>query len=168
MGLGVYHSGIEVFGREISFGYSDDSSTGVFEVAAFPASLSWFFCGGMGRNVSLLNHDAHRPPRSLTHSLAADDALGAGCVWGQLSVSFDLLRQQVPGRCAAGVMPNITFKEAVVMGTLNRSRFELDHLLQRLATKYRGDTYDLVRHATQVTSRMQLSRRLFLWFLWHL
>jgi hypothetical protein len=32
MGFGIYHSGIEVYGREISFGYSDDGCTGVFEV----------------------------------------------------------------------------------------------------------------------------------------
>jgi hypothetical protein len=82
VGLGVYHSGIEVYGREISFGFADDGSTGVFEV---------------------------------------------------------------PSKCAAGVMPNITFKEAIIMGTLNRSKFEVDHLLQRLAQKYKGDTYDLVR-----------------------
>ena len=59
---------------------------------------------------------------------------------------------QVPGKCAAGVMPNITFKEGVVMGTLNRSRFELDHLLRRLAAKYRGDTYDLVSQPTPESS----------------
>jgi hypothetical protein len=32
VGLGIYHSGIEVFGREISFGYADSGMTGVFEV----------------------------------------------------------------------------------------------------------------------------------------
>jgi len=82
MGFGIYHSGIEVYGREISFGYSDDGCTGVFEV---------------------------------------------------------------PSRCAGGVMPRITFKEAITMGYINRSRHEVDHLLSRLAEKYRGDTYDLVR-----------------------
>lgn len=33
----------------------------------------------------------------------------------------------------------------VPLGTVFRSRFEVDHVLQRLAAKYRGDTYDIVR-----------------------
>jgi hypothetical protein len=82
MGFGIYHSGIEVYGREISFGYSDDGSTGVFEV---------------------------------------------------------------PAGCAGGVMPRIAFKEGVFMGRINRSRYEVDHLLARLADEYPGDSYDLVR-----------------------
>ena len=82
MGFGIYHSGIEVYGREVSFGFSDDGSTGVFEV---------------------------------------------------------------PSRCAGGVMPRITFKEAHVMGEIVRSRYEVDHLLARLAEKFQGDSYDLVR-----------------------
>jgi len=32
MGLGTYHSGIEIYGREFSFGWSDGEQTGVFEV----------------------------------------------------------------------------------------------------------------------------------------
>jgi len=81
VGLGIYHSGIEIFGREISFGFSDDGSTGVFEV---------------------------------------------------------------PGRCAAGVMPKITFKEGIFMGTCVRSQHEVDVLLQKMAGKYPGHSYDLV------------------------
>jgi hypothetical protein len=42
-------------------------------------------------------------------------------------------------------MPKITFKEAHVMGEIMRSRYEVDHLLTRLAEKYPGDSYDLVR-----------------------
>ncbi|KAJ1494469.1 PPPDE putative peptidase domain-containing protein [Baffinella frigidus] len=82
MGFGICHSGIEVYGREIAFGYSDDGSTGVFEV---------------------------------------------------------------PSRCAGGVMPRINFKEGVVMGHIHRSRYEVDHLLARLADDFPGDSYDLVR-----------------------
>ena len=82
VGLGIYHSGIEVFGREISFGYADAGMTGVFEV---------------------------------------------------------------PPRCAPGVMPRTTFKESVVLGYMFRSAFEVDHILQRMASSYRGTTYHLVR-----------------------
>lgn len=84
--------------------------------------------------VFALGNRKHEPPQTLNPPVGPRIALKRH------------RRTQVPGKCAAGVMPNITFKESVVMGTLNRSRFELDHLLRRLATKYRGDTYDLVRH----------------------
>ena len=32
VGLGIYHSGLEMYGREVSFGYADGGLTGVFEV----------------------------------------------------------------------------------------------------------------------------------------
>lgn len=34
VGLGIYHSGLEMYGREVSFGYADGGLTGVFEVPA--------------------------------------------------------------------------------------------------------------------------------------
>ena len=82
VGLGIYHSGIEVFGRELSFGWADGGLTGVFEI---------------------------------------------------------------PAKCATGVMPKTTLKESVVLGHMFRSAFEVDSIAQRLAAKYRGDAYDLVR-----------------------
>lgn len=82
VGFGIYHSGIEVYGKEIAFGYAPGGVSGVFEV---------------------------------------------------------------PPRCAPAVMANLSFKEQVPLGTVFRSRFEVDHVLQRLAAKYRGDTYDIVR-----------------------
>ena len=41
-------------------------------------------------------------------------------------------------------MPRINFKEGVVMGHVHRSRYEVDHLLARLADDFPGDSYDLV------------------------
>uniref|UniRef100_A0A7S0HUY8 PPPDE domain-containing protein n=1 Tax=Hanusia phi TaxID=3032 RepID=A0A7S0HUY8_9CRYP len=82
LGLGLYHSGIEVYGREFSFGYCEGGRTGVFEI---------------------------------------------------------------PCRCAGAIMPNVVFKESVLVGYCERSRFEVEHLLRRLSASFLGDSYDIVR-----------------------
>ncbi|KAJ1466930.1 hypothetical protein T484DRAFT_1860263 [Baffinella frigidus] len=71
---------------------------------------------------------------------------------------------EVPPRCASGVMPRVTYKESVVMGYvfrspvhhaygykesvvmgyIFRSRYEVDHVLRKLAARFRGDAYHLV------------------------
>jgi len=81
LGLGLYHSGIEVYGREFSFGYCEGGRTGVFEI---------------------------------------------------------------PCRCAGAIMPNVVFKESVLVGYCERSRFEVEHLLRRLSASFLGDSYDIV------------------------
>ena len=80
-GLGVYHSGIEVFGREISFGWSDMGRTGVFEIQP---------------------------------------------------------------RCASSVMPKVTYKKTVVVGTAFVSRADVDVLLSKLVMEYPGSCYDVM------------------------
>ncbi|EKX42405.1 hypothetical protein GUITHDRAFT_141342 [Guillardia theta CCMP2712] len=62
LGLGLYHSGVEIYGREFSFGYSEGGRTGVFEI---------------------------------------------------------------PCKCASAVMSQVTFKESVLLGYCQRSRFEV-------------------------------------------
>lgn len=32
LGFGAYHSGVEIFGREYSFGYGDTSESGIFSI----------------------------------------------------------------------------------------------------------------------------------------
>jgi hypothetical protein len=81
IGLGVYHSGIEVYGREISFGWSDMGRTGVFEIQP---------------------------------------------------------------RCAASVMPKVTYKKTVVVGTAFVSRADVDLLLSKLVMEYPGSCYDVM------------------------
>lgn len=65
VGLGAYHSGVEVYGEEISFGYHDDNSTGVFIIDPRAATDCTFVYEDLLRPVS-----PHTGVQSLFHTIA--------------------------------------------------------------------------------------------------
>lgn len=58
VGLGAYHSGVEVYGDEISYGYHDDNSTGIFTIDPRNATDCTFV------------YETYPKPRGLTQVLA--------------------------------------------------------------------------------------------------
>ena len=55
VGLGAYHSGVEVYGEEISFGYHDDNSTGIFNIDPRTAPDCTFVYVPLFTSLALVN-----------------------------------------------------------------------------------------------------------------
>lgn len=55
VGLGAYHSGVEIYGEEISFGYHDEDSTGIFIVDPRTATDCTFVYVAYSARLSLFH-----------------------------------------------------------------------------------------------------------------